>query len=72
MTVKGAEVGYIALPVTTLPDTAISDGYRIGVEVEVKQLNKASRIRSSEGGGAVALERLSEDARARASSCSSR
>ena len=36
VTVKGAEVGYVVLPVTTLADTAVSDGYKIGVEVEVK------------------------------------
>ncbi len=61
--VKGAEVGYIVLPVTTLLDTAISDGYKIGVEVDVRPLSKSERIRSSEGGGAVALDRFSEDKR---------
>lgn len=65
VTVKGAEVGYVVLPVTTLPDTAISDGYKIGVEVEVRTLSKSSRIRQNDGGGRVELERLSEDARAR-------
>ncbi|MCC6803710.1 MAG: hypothetical protein IT319_12575 [Anaerolineae bacterium] len=65
VTVKGAEVGCVVLPVTTLPDTAISDGYRIGVEVEVKPLGKSSRIRQNGGGGKVEPERLTDDARAR-------
>ncbi len=61
--VKGAEVGYVVLPVTTLPDTAISDGYKIGVEVEVKPRGKSSRIRLADGGGALDPDRLSDDAR---------
>ena len=63
VTVKGAEVGYIALPVSTLADTAISDGYKIGVEIEVKPLSKANRIRAAEGGGRVEAERLSEESK---------
>ncbi len=61
--VKGAEVGYIALPVTTLPDTAIADGYEIGVEIEVKPPAKSNHIRSSEGGGELNLDALSAETR---------
>ena len=62
--VKGAEVGYVVLPVTTLSDTAISDGYKIGLEVEVKPLGKASRIRSAVGGAPVRFERLGDETKA--------
>lgn len=51
--VKGAEVGYVMQTVTSLSDTAISDGYKIGVEIDVKPLAKPARIRAAEGGGAV-------------------
>jgi hypothetical protein len=64
VTVKGAEVGYIVLPVTTLADTAVSDGYRIGVEVEVKALEKSNRIRANEGGGEFVFERMTGEAKA--------
>ncbi len=64
VTVKGAEVGYIVLPVTTLPDTAISDGYKIGVEVDVRPLGKGERIRTQAGGGDLDLERLTPETRA--------
>ena len=63
VTVKGAEVGYVVLPVTTLPDTAVSDGYRISVEVDVKALEKSSRIRANEGGGKFSIERMSSEAK---------
>ncbi len=59
--VKAAEVGYVMLPVTTLPDTAISDDYKIGVEIEVRTPGKANRIRSNEGGGAVDTDFLSDE-----------
>jgi hypothetical protein len=58
--VKGAEVGYVVLPVTTLPDTAVSDSYKIGVEFEIKPLGKPNRIRLHEGRGKVSLELMSE------------
>jgi hypothetical protein len=58
--VKGAEVGYVVLPMTTLPDTAVSDSYKIGVEFEIKPLGKPNRIRLHEGRGKVSLELMSE------------
>ncbi len=64
VTVKGAEVGYIVLPVTTLPDIAVSDGYKIGVEVDVRMLGGSERIRAQEGGGDLDLERLTPETRA--------
>ena len=62
--VQPAEVGYVLLPVSTLADTAVSDGYKIAVELEVKPLAKPSRIRREDGGGAVALDSLPDSARA--------
>ncbi len=62
--VKAGEVGYVMLPVTTLPDTAISDEYKIGVEVETRTTGKAKRIRSSEGGGMVDPKFLSDETQA--------
>ncbi|HVU13268.1 MAG TPA: hypothetical protein VHD90_18445, partial [Phototrophicaceae bacterium] len=64
VTVNAAEVGYVVLPVTTLADTAVSAGYKIGVEVDVKSLEKAQRVRANEGGGAFDLERLGSDTKA--------
>ncbi len=58
---RPAEVGYVMLPVNSLPDTAIGEGYRIGVGIDVKAQGKPRRIRSNEGGGQVNLEYLSEE-----------
>lgn len=59
---RPAEVGYVSLPVACLPDTAISDQYKLAISVEVKPLDKkAKRVRLPEGGGAVKLEYLSEE-----------
>ncbi len=57
---RPAEVGYVVLPVTTLPDTAISD-YKVGVGVEVKAQGKPRRIRANDGGGSVDPQHLSHD-----------
>lgn len=61
--VKGAEVGYVVLPVATLPDTAISADYKIGVEFDVKPLGKPNRIRQHEGRGKVSLDLMSEQSK---------
>jgi hypothetical protein len=58
-----AEVGYVMLPATTLPDTEVSDSYKIGVEVDAKPLQKPRRVRLPEGGGAYSSEYLKPDAR---------
>lgn len=60
---RPAEVGYVALPVNCLPDTAISDSYKVGVSVDVKaQGNKPKRVRSNDGGGVVEPEYLNDEA----------
>lgn len=58
-----AEVGYLVLPATTLPDTAPSDAYKIAVEVDAKPLRKPRRVREPEGGGEFSPEFLKPDAR---------
>lgn len=58
---RPAEVGYVVLPLSSLPDTAVSDQYKIGMGVEVKALEKPARIRLQEGGGTVAMEFLSDE-----------
>lgn len=60
---RPAEVGYVMLPVTTLPDTAVSDNYKIAVGVEVKGQGKPRRIRANDGGGLVEPQYLTADTR---------
>jgi hypothetical protein len=62
--VEAAEVGYVVLPVTTLPDTAPGNDYKVGVELNVKALGKPSRIRQPDGGG-MSLDALSDGAKER-------
>lgn len=47
-----AQVGYVILPVSTLPDTAVSPDYTISMDVQVKPVGdqKPTRIRANEGG----------------------
>jgi hypothetical protein len=58
---RPAEVGYVVLPISSMPDTAVSDQYKVGMGVEVKALEKPRRIRLQEGGGAVTVEYLSDE-----------
>lgn len=58
---RPAEVGYVVLPISSMPDTAVSDQYKVGMGVEVKALEKPRRIRVPEGGGVVTPEYLSEE-----------
>ncbi len=58
---RPAEMGYVVLPVTSLPDTAIGEGYKVGVGIEVKSQGKPRRIRTNEGGGQVNPEHLNDD-----------
>lgn len=58
---RPAEVGYVVLPLSSLPDTAVSEDYKIGMEVSVKPLKKPNRVRLADGGGAVVLEHLRDD-----------
>ena len=58
-----AETGYVVLPATTLPDTAVSDAYRVAVEVDARPMNKPRRVREPEGGGEFLIEYLRPEAR---------
>lgn len=62
---RPAEVGYVTLPLSCLPDTAVGDGYKVGMTVEVRPLAKPKRIRAAEGGEAVVIEDLSDETIAR-------
>lgn len=59
-----AQVGYVVLPVSTLPDTAISGDYSIAMDVKMKPAKDAKprRIRLEKGGGIVVPEDLAEGA----------
>jgi hypothetical protein len=57
---QAAEVGYVVLPMSCLPDTGISPDYRVGMEISVKTLDKANRIRHASGGGPVEMDHLDE------------
>lgn len=57
-----AEVGYVTLPMSTLPDTAVGNNYSIGMDISVKPLEKPNRVRDPEGGsifnpGALSAEK---------------
>ncbi|HUN05630.1 MAG TPA: hypothetical protein PLQ56_03495 [Aggregatilineales bacterium] len=54
VTVAPAEVGYLVLPVDTLPDTAHAL-YTFGMTLEVEPLAKPRRIRQTDGKGGVNL-----------------
>lgn len=59
-----AEVGYVTLPVTTLPDTAVSDSYSVGMDIAVKTLDKKpGRVRAAEGGAPLNPRHLKPDRR---------
>ncbi|HEX2905524.1 MAG TPA: hypothetical protein VHO69_01590 [Phototrophicaceae bacterium] len=62
---RPAEVGYVVLPLASLPDTAVSDAYKVGMAVEVKPLGKPRRVRLQEGGGAVVIEYIGDEAQAK-------
>lgn len=59
--IKPAEVGYVMLPASTLPDTAVGE-YVIEVETGVKTIGRGGRVRFPDGGGRVELSALSEEA----------
>lgn len=56
---RPAEMGYVTLPLTCLPDTAVGEGYRLAMSVDVKPLNKGNRIRTADGGGSFDAENMS-------------
>ncbi len=58
---RPAEVGYVMLPVTTLPDTAMAENYKVSVGIDVKGQGKPRRIRANDGGGQVDPHYLTDD-----------
>lgn len=63
--VAAAEVGYVTLPVTTTPDTAIGADYKITLDLRVAPRNKKkpNRIRHPQGGGQFDAKDLSKELR---------
>lgn len=56
-----AEVGYVTMPISSSPNTAVADNYVVTMKIQVKQLNKnATHVRSPRGGGVFARATLSE------------
>jgi hypothetical protein len=64
---EAGEVGYIMLPVTTLPDTAVSADYKMGMEIKTtviaKQGGKPLPVRTTNGGAPLDMAQLSETGR---------
>lgn len=61
--VAPAEVGYVTLPMSILPDTAIGTDYMIGMSVSAKALEKGERVRPSAGGLPFRPETVTEESR---------
>jgi hypothetical protein len=67
---KPAEVGYVVLPVSCLPDTAPSAEYKVGLDVKVapaktgtRPLGKPKQVRDPKGGAPFEDKNLSEETR---------
>ncbi len=58
---QAAEVGVVSLPVMIEADTAPGRGYKVSVELGVKALEKAQRIRLPEGGAAPDLGEVPQE-----------
>lgn len=58
-----AEVGYVTLPMSTMPDTAIGSDYMIGMEISAKATSKGERVRSQSGGATFNPSSVSADRR---------
>jgi|GEM_PF-4523981 len=57
------EVGYVTLPASCSPKTAPGNGYAVGASIKVARMakdRKPRRIRSTEGGGALDFQSLTE------------
>lgn len=61
---EAAEAGYLSLPVTTLPDTAVGQDYKIGLDIKVAPTGKEKpqRVRLQQGGGALDIKNLPAEA----------
>lgn len=55
---KPAEVGYVVLPASCLPDTALGAGYTVSMELSQTPNAKPNRIRMADGGGEIDFERI--------------
>jgi hypothetical protein len=56
---RPAEVGFVTLPISTSPNTAVADNYTIGMSVSIKRMDKhPQRVRSVDGGGGFMLSEL--------------
>lgn len=60
---RPAEVGFVTLPASSSPKTAVDKGYQVQVDIQVKTVGskKPSRVRSPEGGGVFVETELPED-----------
>lgn len=58
-----AEVGYVTLPMSSMPDTAISRDYVVGMEVSATPLQKPARVRKNDAGDEGDITLLAEDKR---------
>lgn len=61
--VQPAEVGYITLPTSSLPDTTVSNDYTVGMDIKVKLQNKFNKVRLPPGGGEFDPKSLKPDKR---------
>lgn len=64
---RPAEVGYLALPLSSSPNAKPGQGYRLVVELEVKRMDrqKPRRVRQPEGGGLFVETELTQEAQDR-------
>lgn len=53
---KAAEVGFVKLPITTMPDVAPSKEYLVWMDIAVKMGKKGETIRTTEGAEAVSFD----------------
>ena len=59
---RPAEVGFLALPVATPPTAAPGAGYAIGLDLEIKRMDKRpQRVRETTGGGHFMVQELPKD-----------
>lgn len=61
---RPAEVGFVTLPISTSPHTAVADNYVLGMAVAIKRMDKRpQRVREMNGGGGFMVSELPETAR---------
>jgi hypothetical protein len=58
---RPAEVGFVTLPISTSPNTAVGTDYVLGMNVSIKRLDKhPQRVRAIDGGGGFMISELPE------------